>query len=94
MNHPLPPARGPLTLTPIGDGVQRVHSADGQAVGHLKRIGAVWKFKAVGTDADGAVVPGGGPLTGAHNTVFDRADAALLNQRLGHHLRASPATGA
>lgn len=47
-----------------------VLAPNGQRLGHLKRIGAVWKFKAIGLAPDGALLPGGGPLTGRHNTVF------------------------
>lgn len=82
MSHPLSPVRGPLTLVPVSDAVLRVYSADGLPVGNLKRIGAVWKFKAVGLDSDGAVVPGGGPLTERHNTVLERPDAASVNALL------------
>jgi len=78
-----PAAIGPLTLVPINEVVVRVLSADGQTLGNLKRIGAVWKFKAVGVGASGALEPGGGPLTLAHNTVFDNPDAVQLNERLG-----------
>ena len=58
-------------------------SPDGAHVGNLKRVGAVWKFKAVGYDAAGQVEPGGGPYTAAHNTTLAAPDAAELNARLG-----------
>ena len=51
-------------------------------VGNLKRIGVVWKFKAVGHTASGELEPGGGPLTHRHNTVFERLDAAEVSARL------------
>ena len=73
---------GPLSLHPVNEGVFAVLDAAGQHVGYLKRIGAVWKFKAVGSTARGETVPGGGPLTERHNTVFDRPDAAEVSAGL------------
>ena len=77
---------GPLTLKPVNANVHSVHLANGTHlgahVGNLKRVGAVWKFKAVGYDETGAVVPGGGPLTNRHNTEFALADAAEVSARL------------
>ncbi len=72
-----------LQLRPLHADVVAVHSADGAHVGNLKRVGAVWKFKAVGYEPDGSVVPGGGPLTDRHNTVFTAPDAAAVNAQLG-----------
>ncbi len=72
----------PLSLQPVNPGVYSVHAADGAHVGNLKQIGAVWKFKAVGYDAAGQLVPGGGPLTERHNTVLSARDAAELNRAL------------
>ena len=72
-----------LTLTLVNTTVYRVHLADGAHVGNLKRIGALWKFKAVGYDATGSVEPGGGPLTHLHNTVLSEPDVLELNARLG-----------
>lgn len=63
-----------LTLTAINANVYSVHLPDGLHVGNLKRIGAIWKFKAIGYDDAGNVVPGGGPLTDRHNTEFARPD--------------------
>lgn len=60
----------------------RVLSEAGQHVGNLKKTGDVWKFKAIGYDADGQVIPGGGPLTNRHNTEFDRPDPLLLTSTL------------
>jgi hypothetical protein len=79
--------RSALTLTPVNANVHSVHLPDGAHVGNLKRVGAVWKFKAVGYDAAGAVEPGGGPLTDQHNMVFAQPDAAEMNARLGPYLR-------
>ncbi len=75
-------APGPLSLRPVNDGVFAVLDASGQPVGNLKRIGAVWKFKAMGRTAQGETVPGGGPLTERHNTVFARPDAAEVSAGL------------
>ena len=71
-----------LHLRPVNTGVFGVHGPDGQHLGNLKRVGAVWKFKAVGHDAAGQVEPGGGPLTDGHNTVFAEPDAAAVNAAL------------
>lgn len=78
-----------LTLTPVNADVHSVHLPDGAHVGNLKRVGGVWKFKAVGYDAAGAVEPGGGPLTDQHNTVFAQPDAVDVNARLAPYLTAS-----
>jgi hypothetical protein len=45
-------------------------------------VGAVWKFKAVGYDDSGAVMPGHGPLTDQHNMAFAEWDEALICTRL------------
>ena len=73
---------GPLTLQPVNANVYSVHLADGAHVGNLKLVGTLWKFKAVGYDAVGAVEPGGGPLTQQHNMVFAQPDAAEVSARL------------
>ena len=70
-----------LTLQPINDGVVAVLLASGEPVGHLKRIGGVWKFKAMGSEgAD--LVPGGGPLTKRHNCTFATLDVAQIEAGL------------
>ena len=71
-----------LTLQPVNANVYSVHQADGAHIGNLKRVGGVWKFKAVGYDAAGGVEPGGGPLTDRHNLVFAQPDAAEVSARL------------
>ena len=76
MDHPL------LSLRPVNPEVYSVHGPEGQHVGNLKRIGAVWKFKAIGYDAAGQVIPGGGPLTEQHNMAFAAPDAAEISRRL------------
>jgi len=72
----------PLTLTCVNCNVYSVHLPNGAHVGNLKQIGSVWKFKAVGYDDSGAVLPGGGPLTHRHNTQLAAPDVAELNARL------------
>ncbi|MDO9145485.1 hypothetical protein [Rhodoferax sp.] len=72
-----------LTLSFVNPNVYSVHLADGAHVGNLKRIGALWKFKAVGYDASGGVEPGGGPFTDRHNTALSEPDVRELNARLG-----------
>ena len=72
-----------LTLAFVNTHVYSVHLADGAHVGNLKRIGALWKFKAVGYDETGGVEPGGGPLTHLHNTALSEPDVRELNARLG-----------
>ena len=72
----------PLTLHRVNDQVVRVLDSQGECVGNLKLIGSAWKFKALGHDADGQVIPGGGPLTGRHNMVFAVLDEAVVSAAL------------
>ncbi len=72
----------PLQQLPVNVDVLAVHTAHGAHVGSLKKIGEVWKFKAIGYDADGSIVPGGGPLTDQHNIQFSAPDAAEVSARL------------
>ena len=72
----------PLALERVNDQVFAVNTAQGAHVGNLKRVGAVWKFKAVGYDGSGAVMPGHGPLTDQHNLSFAAWDEALICSRL------------
>jgi hypothetical protein len=72
----------PLRLQPVNPGVCQVHTSAGLHVGNLKLIGSLWKFKAIGYDEARRVVPGGGPLTDRHNTVFTRLDEADINRVL------------
>ena len=67
-----------LTLDKVNAGVYRVMDGVQGHVGNLKLIGGQWKFKAVGYGVAGELVPGGGPLTERHNTVFDALDEALI----------------
>jgi hypothetical protein len=71
-----------LRLVPFNEDVYRVLDEAGTQVGNLKRIGEIWKLKAIGHDAEGRLVPGGGPLTGRHNAVFAAPDERELNLRL------------
>ena len=71
-----------LTLNWVNADVRSVHLPDGSHVGNLKRIGAVWKFKAIGYDAAGHIIPGGGPLTDRHNTPFAAPDADWVFQTI------------
>jgi hypothetical protein len=72
----------PLTLQTVNLGMYAVQDASGQHVGNLKRIGSVWKFKAVGYTASSELIPGGGPLTHWHNTELAQADLAELHSHL------------
>jgi hypothetical protein len=72
------PLSGPLQLLPVNADVLAVHTADGAHVGSLKKIGAVWKFKAMGYDAAGGMEPGEGP----HNMQFTAPDATEVSARL------------
>ena len=72
-----------LRLQPESPGVCRVLTSAGLHVGNLKLIGGVWKFKAIGIDASGQLIPGGGPLTDRHNTTFAALDETLVNAVLG-----------
>ena len=49
-----------MRLSRSSDLVYRVLTDQGEQVGSLKLINAIWKFKAIGYDAQGALVPGGG----------------------------------
>ena len=72
-------AMNSLQLHAVHSQLCRVTYSDGTHVGNLKLIGGVWKFKAIGVDADGQTIPGGGPLTGRHNTLFAVLDEATIS---------------
>ena len=76
----------PYKLHPVNPQVYGVHTKEGLHVGNLKRIGGVWKFKGVGYDGSGHVIPGGGPLTGRHNTVFAVLDENVVTMTLSQAL--------
>ena len=71
-----------LTLSRLNDGVYRVLADHDQHVGNLKLINGLWKFKAIGFDENGDLLPGWGPLTERHNTTFVSLDVALINATL------------
>lgn len=81
-----------LTLRRFNDRVYCVLADQDEHVGNLKFINGVWKFKAIGYEKDGAVIPGGGPLTDRHNTTFGALDEALLNAKLAPDLRNNRST--
>ena len=76
------PVAGPLQLVPVNAAVVSVHTADGAHVGALKEVGGVWKFKAIGYDAEDRMEPGHGPLTEQHNMQFATPDATEVSARL------------
>jgi hypothetical protein len=71
-----------LIVTKINDSACRVLDARGLHVGNLKLIDGRWKFKAIGYDPMGAVIPGGGPFTDRHNALFATQDAAEISALL------------
>ncbi len=79
---PSGPLAGPLQLLPVNAEVVAVHTATGAHGGSLKKVGGVWKFKAMGYGADGGMEPGHGPLTDQHNMAFAAPDAAEVSARL------------
>ena len=74
-----------LKLQLQSPGICRVLNDSGLHLGNLKQIGGVWKFKALGYNASGQVIPGGGPLTDKHNTAFADLDKAKINQVLSQN---------
>lgn len=71
-----------LTLCQLNAGIHQVLTTSGEHVGILKWISGKWKFKALGVDHDGTLIPGGGPLTDRHNTSFDSLDLDQINATL------------
>ena len=69
-------------LQPKSPGICRVLTDAGLHVGNLKLIGGAWKFKAIGYEASGSVIPGGGPLTDRHNISFTVLDEAEISRVL------------
>jgi hypothetical protein len=78
------------SVSGVENGACRLLDTTGHHVGNLKWIRGVWKFKAIGYDASGAVIPGGGALTDRHNTVFASLDLEQINQVLGSAVNARP----
>ena len=72
-----------LTLSPVDAQLCRVLLGEDLHVGNLKWINSAWKFKAIGYTEAGEVIPGGGPLTDRHNSVFAELDPALVAAGLG-----------
>ena len=72
-----------LKITRENDKVWRVLTALDAHVGNLKLINGVWKFKAIGYDDTGAVLPGGGPLTERHNTILAVLSDEAVNAAFG-----------
>jgi hypothetical protein len=83
-----------LQLLPVNAEVVAVHTATGAHVGALKKIGGLWKFKAMGYDAAGHMEPGHGPLTDQHNMAFATPDAAQVSARLLGALAGGPGASA
>ena len=75
--------RPQLSLDPVDAQLCRVLIAANVHVGNLKWINSAWKFKAIGYTPTGEVIPGGGPLTDRHNSVFAELDPALVAAGLG-----------
>ena len=71
-----------LTLNRFNERAYRVLTAGAEHVGNLQYSNEQWKFKAVGYAPNGAILPGWGPLTDWHNTVFAAPDEELLNELL------------
>ena len=71
-----------LTLSRLNDSVYRVLADQGLHVGNLKFINGLWKFKAIGYERNGDIMPGWGPLTEMHNTAFVALDETLINAKL------------
>ena len=71
-----------LALVSFNERVYRVLTASAEHVGNLQHSNGQWKFKAVGSDLDGEILPGWGPLTDWHNTVVASPDEELLNELL------------
>lgn len=71
-----------MKLVNINELVVQVQADDATPLGHLKHINGLWKFKALGFDDQGGLMPGGGPLTDVHNTVFETLDPAVIAARL------------
>lgn len=71
-----------LTLSKLNNSVYRVLADQSLHVGNLKFINGLWKFKAIGYERNGDIIPGWGPLTELHNTTFATLDVASINAKL------------
>ena len=65
-------------LKPLNEGVCALHDPSGLHVGNFKWVNGQWKFKAVGYDPAGQVMPCHGPLTDRHNVRLDELDEAII----------------
>ncbi len=71
-----------LQLLPVNALVYRVMDRAHGHIGNLKFANGAWKFKAIGYEPAGNLIPGGGIYTHKHNTIVDMPDAAELAQAL------------
>ena len=71
-----------MHIQKINEGVCALHDPAGLHVGNFKWVNGQWKFKAVGYDESGAVMPGHGPLTDQHNLSFAELNAAHICAQL------------
>ncbi len=67
-----------MKLQKINEGVYALYDPSGSHVGNFKWINTLWKFKAIGHDPHGQVIPGGGPLTDRHNITMAELDERLI----------------
>lgn len=65
-------------LKPLNAGICALHNPAGLHVGNFKWVNGQWKFKALGYDPAGQVMPGHGPLTDRHNVCLDELDEAII----------------
>jgi len=72
-----------IALRRRSEHVYRVVHAELGHVGNLQLAAGLWKFKAIGYESGGSLVPGGGPFTERHNAALQEPDAAALEQALG-----------
>tara|TARA_B110000503_G_C6994853_1_gene348961 strand:+ start:364 stop:594 length:231 start_codon:yes stop_codon:yes gene_type:complete len=70
-----------LTLSRLNDSVYRALADQGLHVGNLKFINGLCKFKVIGYERNGDIMPGWGPLTEMHNTAFVALDETLINAK-------------
>lgn len=79
-----------MQLVSVNAAVVSVHTADGAHVGSLKKVGGIWKFKAMGYNTAGGMEPGHGPLTDKHNMQFATFDATEISAQLLGTLGSTP----
>jgi len=81
-----PPETTRLRLVPLRADLCAVCDGDGCHVGVLKATRGQWRFSAMGYDAAGGPVPGGGPLAACDGAVVPAARAAPLRRCLDRRL--------